>query len=113
MFRSLAALVLSLALVVTSHSAAMARGSATAVDQMVICTGATVMTVYVDRDGQPTKAPHLCPDCALHIFAAAVPPATHAGPAFTVVTLHPWQPAVRHARAAVKQALARAPPVLM
>jgi hypothetical protein len=30
---------------------------------MVICTGAGPVTVYTDANGQPTSAPHVCPDC--------------------------------------------------
>ena len=113
MMRHLTSLLLSFVLVLTSHSAAMARGSSTAVDQMVICSGTTVITVYVDRDGQPTEAPHLCPDCALHLLAAALPPVAVINRAFVEVRAYPWQPRVRDGGSEVSLASARAPPVLI
>ncbi|WP_299610304.1 hypothetical protein [uncultured Tateyamaria sp.] len=74
MLRALLSIALSLVLLITSHSAAMARGAPHAVDQMVICSGTAVTTVYVDADGQPIETPHLCPDCAIHLLTALVPP---------------------------------------
>lgn len=74
MLRALASIFLSLVLLFTSHGAAMAHRAPHAVDQMVICVGATAVIVYVDDEGQPVEAPHLCPDCALHLLAALVPP---------------------------------------
>ena len=76
MVRALLSLSLSLVLLVTSQSAAVARGAPHAVDQILICSGTSVITVFVDADGQPTEATHLCPDCALHLLAALVPPIT-------------------------------------
>lgn len=57
--------LVSLLLMATGHSMAMARGAAAATGQMVICTGAGPTTVYTDADGAPTDAPHICPDCIL------------------------------------------------
>ncbi|WP_299621870.1 hypothetical protein [uncultured Tateyamaria sp.] len=73
MMRMLSALLLSLVLAVTSHSAGMARGASTAVDQIVICTGFGATVIHMDADGQPTQAPHLCPDCVVHLLAVDVP----------------------------------------
>ncbi|WP_299771287.1 hypothetical protein [uncultured Tateyamaria sp.] len=73
MHRAVVSILLSLVLLATSYSAAVARGAPQAVDQMVICSGTTVAVVFIDTDGQPTTAPHLCPDCALHLFAAVAP----------------------------------------
>ncbi|WP_299553788.1 hypothetical protein [uncultured Tateyamaria sp.] len=42
MYRVFASIALSLVLLVTSHSAAMARGAPQAVDQIVICSGTAV-----------------------------------------------------------------------
>ncbi|MEM8653413.1 MAG: hypothetical protein AAGF36_01610 [Pseudomonadota bacterium] len=97
-------------LVVTSHSAAMARGSSHAVDQMVICSGTTVTVVYVDAEGQPIDAPHLCPDCALHLLAALVPAATQPVPVTGApeMVLGPTQ--ALPAGAPWSSASARAPP---
>lgn len=44
-----------------------------AVDRMVICTGLVASVVYTDADGQPTSAPHLCPDCVMHLAFGVLP----------------------------------------
>jgi len=77
MLRACLSILLSLMLLVTSHSMAIARGADQAVDRIVICTGTTLSTLYVDAEGQPTAAPHLCPDCALHGPDALLPPDIH------------------------------------
>lgn len=58
----------------TSQAMAVARGSADATGQMVICIGAETVTVYTDADGAPTQAPHLCPDCVIHMIADVAAP---------------------------------------
>ncbi|GIT86833.1 hypothetical protein ROBYS_18490 [Roseobacter sp. OBYS 0001] len=67
--------LVSLLLIATGHSMAMARGAAAATGQMVICTGAGPTTVYTDAGGAPTGAPHICPDCIL-VFGDLASPAT-------------------------------------
>lgn len=67
MIRAYSALMLSFVLALTSHSAGMAKASPMAVDQMVICTGLGATVIYMDADGQPTAAPHICPDCLVHL----------------------------------------------
>jgi hypothetical protein len=62
----------------TGQTMAAARGAAAATGQMVICTGQGPVTVYTDAEGQPTGAPHLCPDCVLNHFQALLPEATQA-----------------------------------
>jgi hypothetical protein len=74
MLRRYLASLLVAALVLTGHSAA-ARGMTDATGQMVLCTGNGPVTVYVDADGQPTKPPHYCPDCLLHLIALIEPEA--------------------------------------
>mmetsp|Transcript_32491 Transcript_32491/g.62592 ORF Transcript_32491/g.62592 Transcript_32491/m.62592 type:complete len:81 (+) Transcript_32491:107-349(+) len=74
MIRALLSITLSLVLVLTSHSAGMAKASPAAVDQMVICTGLGTTVIYTDADGRPTTTPHLCPDCVVHLDGAVVPP---------------------------------------
>lgn len=54
-----------------------------AVGQMVICTGFGATVLYTDADGQPTSAPHLCPDCVMQAGVAIVP---DAGAAVGLVT---------------------------
>lgn len=111
MSRALLSIILSLVLLATSHSAAVARGAPQAIGQMVICSGTSVVTVYVDAQGQPTEAPHLCPDCALHLLAAIVPPEIMAvgvvGASDSPVLL----PSVRGTGATWAYASARAPPL--
>ncbi|AVL54346.1 hypothetical protein CEP88_18240 [Roseobacter denitrificans] len=65
--------LLSLLLIATGHNMAMARGAAGATGQMVICTGAGPVVVYMDAEGAPTDAPHICPDCILVIGDLASP----------------------------------------
>lgn len=57
--------LLALILALTSQAMAVTRVSTDATGQMVLCIGTQSVTVYVDAEGQPTAAPHFCPDCAL------------------------------------------------
>ena len=113
MLRTVLSLMLSLLLVVTSHSAGYARGAERAVDQMVICVGVQSVVVYVDTEGQPTSAPHFCPDCALH--ALAVPAQFSMVP--SAITLSPaalaWDVELAHEQARRTTRQARAPPILI
>ena len=68
MIRILTSLTLALMLALTSQSMAVARGAAPAVGQMVLCVGAGTVMVYTDATGQPTSAPHICPDAALNVL---------------------------------------------
>jgi hypothetical protein len=54
---------------------AVARGQTAASGSIVLCAGAGLVSVPVDADGQPTGPAHICPDCALGLFAATIPPA--------------------------------------
>ncbi|MEP2890431.1 hypothetical protein [Tateyamaria sp.] len=113
MLRRCLTLFFSLMLVVTSHNMAQARGAEPAVDRMVICAGARAVTVYVDATGEPTQAPHMCPDCALHglgVLSSVAPVLEHA-PVFTHHAAGEVALAVR--LLAYGRALARAPPVLI
>ncbi|NNE50983.1 MAG: hypothetical protein HKN30_01095 [Sulfitobacter sp.] len=69
--RPLLSLLIALTLALTSQSMAVARGASAAAGQMVICTGTGPQAVYVDAEGQPTSAPHICPDAALELPAEA------------------------------------------
>ena len=73
MIRAVFAYVLAFALTVTSFSLAHARGEnpdlANAFD-MVICTGAGMVTITIGPDGEPIESVHLCPD-GTSIFAAS------------------------------------------
>lgn len=70
--KPIAGLLLAAMLVLTGQSMVLARGAAAATGQIEICIGADIVTVYVDENGQPTQAPHICPDCVLS-FAEAPP----------------------------------------
>ena len=37
----------------------------------MICSGTTLSTVLVDKTGQPVRAAHICPDCALDLLSVA------------------------------------------
>ncbi|NEK22322.1 hypothetical protein GV827_07910 [Sulfitobacter sp. JBTF-M27] len=63
--RSLIALSLALMLALTSQVMAVTRVSTDATGRVVLCVGDQIVSVYVDDQGQPTTAPHICPDCAL------------------------------------------------
>jgi len=70
MLRLIHALFLSLTLVLTSYSMAVARGQSSDIGtDMVICTGVGMITVTIGPDGEPVEATHICPD-AMSIFAA-------------------------------------------
>ncbi|MEX0303013.1 MAG: DUF2946 family protein [Leisingera sp.] len=71
-------LILALAVALTAHNAAALQGSRDAAGQMVICTGTGPVVVYVDSEGQPTKPPHSCPDCVMHLLDAVAPAAAAA-----------------------------------
>ena len=73
MTRAISALILSLVLALTSHSAAFVRSGPDAVSQMVICAGFGDAILYMDADGKPTSAPHPCPDCVISLDANVVP----------------------------------------
>ncbi|MEP3948094.1 hypothetical protein [Ascidiaceihabitans sp.] len=61
--RPLFALCLALVISFTGQSMAVARGANDATGKMVLCTGSGEKLVYMDAQGNPTSAPHLCPDC--------------------------------------------------
>ena len=63
-------LLLALMLALTGQSMAMARGASSPVGEMELCTGTGPITILVDENGQPTGPAHICPDCALSLFAA-------------------------------------------
>ncbi|MFT6457354.1 hypothetical protein [Pseudophaeobacter arcticus] len=76
------ALMLALVVTLTGHVSASAQGARDASGQMVICSGSGPVTIYVDKDGQPTKAPHFCPDCVMHLLDAVAGPDALVVPAY-------------------------------
>ena len=69
MMRILSSLLLALVLALTSQSMAVARGAAPAAGKVVLCSGGGFVAVYLDAEGEPTSAPHICPDAALNFTA--------------------------------------------
>ncbi|NHF73707.1 hypothetical protein [Paracoccus xiamenensis] len=63
-------LFLIVMLALTSQGLASARGQPRAVSELVICAGATVITLSVDEQGRPVKHSDFCPDMAPHLLAA-------------------------------------------
>jgi len=72
--RPVTALLFALLLAISSGTMAVARGQATSVGTMVLCTGSGPASVPVDAEGKPTGPAHICPDCALSLFAAHAAP---------------------------------------
>lgn len=77
-WRRLAALLLVLLVATSAQGVAAARGMPAASGRVELCTGTGPAMVYVDAQGAPTAAPHLCPDWSAGLLAAVMPP--FAGP---------------------------------
>lgn len=60
--RTLSAVFLALVLAVTSYGFATARAHAPASHAMEICTGFSMVTIWVDDNGEPVEQRHICPD---------------------------------------------------
>jgi len=74
MFRLINAIFLSLSLVITSFSMAVARGQNPDFGtDIVICSGVGMTTITIGPDGEPIKKTHICPD-GLSIFVAIFAP---------------------------------------
>ena len=69
---SIVAICLALVLALTGQSMAAMRGATDATGQMVLCIGTESVVVYVDDAGEPTQAPHFCPDCAVMALTPVV-----------------------------------------
>lgn len=105
------ALMLALVVTLTGHASASVKGSRDATGQMVICVGSGPVAIYVDADGQPTEAPHYCPDCVMHLLDAVFGPedlglSLYAGQAFDRLLM-----AVQAGHRMRPLAVARAPPL--
>ncbi len=62
--------VVILTLGLATIGAGVARGQASAVGEMVICTGYGIVTVSYDAEGNPVERPTLCPDAVATLLAA-------------------------------------------
>ncbi|MDC0738145.1 hypothetical protein N6L24_07630 [Cognatishimia sp. SS12] len=99
-------------LLLTGQGMAVARGMPTAVGYMELCTGTGPDMVPVDANGQPTGAPHICPEFSLMLMQGVIAdvdlPSWQAPAAPFRPALFTQAPAERVAFAAS----ARGPPVL-
>nr|WP_251134554.1 hypothetical protein [Falsiruegeria litorea] len=100
-------------LALTAQGLAQSRGVSMAQGQIEICTGTGPVMVYVDADGQPTQAPHYCPDFALTLLSAlgVADITAPRGPAGMPV--HGAKGYAQVPTAVVLRASARAPPALI
>lgn len=105
-------LFLILALALTGQTLASARGQAQAAGEIVICAGTAVTTITVDRNGQPVKTTHICPDMALSLLAFVPSPDAEPARDEAARLLHFTQGARDGLSRAVPQAVARGPPLL-
>ena len=111
-FRAYWGILLALMLAVTGQSMAVVRGMPGAAGQIILCTGQGVVSVSVDENGQPVERPHICPDCAMSLFAfAAQEPALPSRPLGRSETLVPLRKSFAAAARKVAPA-ARGPPAL-
>lgn len=105
---------LALILVLTAQSMAVARGAAAAVGQMELCVGQGVVQVPIDADGNPTTAPHVCPDCAFAGLQAIPQPPAELPRSLGIAKLYWHEPGGLLRTGAQKPAyLSRAPPVIL
>ncbi|MEP2717451.1 hypothetical protein [Pseudophaeobacter sp.] len=105
------ALVLALAVTLTGHASASMKGARDADGQMVICATEGPVTIYVDSDGQPTEAPHFCPDCVMHLLDAVAGPEGLALPAYAGQDFDRVLISAQALGGQALNALARAPPL--
>lgn len=105
-------LFLIVTLALTGQTMASARGQAQAAGEIVICAGTAVTTITVDRNGQPVKTTHICPDMALSLLAFV--PAPEAETARDGAARHLSFARVQQEGVSqtVPQAIARGPPLL-
>ncbi len=109
--RPMMALGLALCLALTGQRMAVARGATAATGQMVLCRGTGSAIVHTDKDGRPTSAPHVCPECALILLTAVLP--LDALPTPDLATVRRAMPATTARRQAARRIAdrTRAPPL--
>ena len=107
------AICLAVVLVLTGQSMAAARGATDATGKMVLCVGAESVVVYMDEQGQPTQAPHFCPDCTLTLIEAA-PMGMAVSPVILVLSPYITMAYVAaHSNVDAHSYLSRAPPTVV
>lgn len=107
----ISAVFMMLLLVLTAQSAAVARTMPDATGKMVLCTGSGPVMVYMDAEGNPTGAPHICPDCALSLIVANPEPDLILTPLGVWTTASVPAPILMEAAQIIPVARARAPPL--
>jgi hypothetical protein len=110
--RQALALVLSGLLVLTGQGVAASRGVGAAVGQVDLCTGSGPVMVHVDAEGQPTHAPHFCPDRALALLGAVLSAPPHLSPPPGRVSPRPGIRSSEQIIPVVSTPSARAPPLV-
>jgi hypothetical protein len=106
------ALLLAAALLLTGHSAAASRFDRDATGQVILCTGSGPVTVYVDENGTPTGAPHICPDCITHLLDLAEYAPHLRAPYEPVRQVHRVLSRAQSTVAPLEEVRARAPPLV-
>jgi hypothetical protein len=111
--RSIICVSLALMLALTSQAMAVARGASAATGQMEICSGTSAVTVYVDADGAPTTAPHICPECIVIALGCTAPLIITTGGAISPAILSLEKAAQVLAAAKRQGTQTRAPPLFV
>ena len=110
LFRRYIGLFLAAALLLTGHSASASRFERDATGQVVLCTGAGPVSVYVDENGTPTGPPHFCPDCITHLLDLVQDRPAWGAPTRAVRQATDLAPRAQCSLASERRACARAPP---
>ena len=72
--RAIIPALLALLVALTAQNMAVARGQPQAAGQIELCADGRIVTVAVDRQGNPIGPPRICPDVALALMAALAVP---------------------------------------
>ena len=107
------AVMLSVVLVVTTHSMAVARAMPTATGTMTLCIGTGPVMVPMDSEGNPTGPAHICPEFSLSLMDAVAVPDTSAVPAIRKPLRNAVPEMTVPVRLAAVRPSARAPPVFV
>ncbi|MEO9778098.1 MAG: hypothetical protein ABJH07_04580 [Sedimentitalea sp.] len=105
------ALVLLVAL--TGQAMAIARGAPGPAGLVELCTGGGPVMVYVDEDGEPVGAPHLCPEYALSLILQVAEPETQPYRADEPRRLATVRAELQNTELPQPPMLARAPPLAL
>ncbi len=103
--------LIAFSLVISGQAIALAKGASPATDYMVLCTGHGTVILFTDQNGDPTAAPHLCPDCTLAALTATPGPDTSVQPFHRTPVPLGWPEHTSNTKAALTTSTqARAPP---